>query len=291
MSILIDKSTKVIVQGITGNAGIFHTTLMLDYGTLVVGGVSPGKGGQKVIDGRVPIFDTVEEAKKATGATATCIFVPARFAADAVLEAADAGIDLIVCITEGIPGHDELVFANVVRQKGARLVGPNCPGLLTVGQANIGIIPDNIFIPGPIGVVSRSGTLTYESVDALTRAGLGQTTCVGIGGDPFIGTRFIDVLPLFEADPETKAVVMCGEVGGSDEEIAAEYIKTMTKPVIGFIAGLTAPPGKRMGHASAIISGTSGTPQAKVDALKAAGVAVAESPSQIPGLVKLALGL
>jgi len=291
MSILIDKDTKIIVQGITGNAGLFHTTLMIEYGTAVVGGVSPGKGGQSVLDGKVPIFDTVQQAKEATGATATCIFVPARFASDAVLEAADAGIELIVCITEGIPGHDELKFANVVRQRGARLVGPNCPGLLTVGQSNIGIIPDNIFMPGPVGVVSRSGTLTYESVDALTRAGLGQTTCVGIGGDPFIGTRFIDVLPLFEADPETKAVVMCGEVGGSDEEIAAEYIKTMTKPVIGFIAGLTAPPGKRMGHAGAIISGTSGTPQAKVAALKAAGVAVADSPSQIAGLVKQALGL
>jgi succinyl-CoA synthetase alpha subunit len=264
MSILIDKNTRVIVQGITGNAGTFHASLMLEYGTAVVGGVSPSKGGQTV---------------------------PAKFAPDAVLEAADAGIELIVCITEGIPAHDELKFANVVRQKGARLIGPNCPGLLTVGQANIGIIPDNIFMPGPIGVVSRSGTLTYESVDALTRAGLGQTTCVGIGGDPFIGTRFIDVLPLFEADPETKAVVMCGEVGGSDEEVAAEYIKTMSKPVIGFIAGLTAPPGKRMGHAGAIISGSSGTPQAKVEALKAAGVQVADSPSEIPGLVRKALGL
>ena len=291
MSILIDKNTKVIVQGITGNAGTFHATLMMDYHTQVVGGVSPGKGGQTVIDGRVPIFDTVREARAKTGANATCIFVPAKFAADAVLEAAEAGIELIVCITEGIPAQDELRFANVVRRKGLRLVGPNCPGLLSVGMCNIGIIPDNIFLPGPIGVVSRSGTLTYESVDALTRAGLGQTTCVGIGGDPFIGTRFIDVLPLFEADPETKAVVMCGEVGGSDEEVAAEFIKTMTKPVIGFIAGLTAPPGKRMGHAGAIISGSSGTPQAKVAALEAAGVRVADSPSQIPGLVKEALRL
>jgi succinyl-CoA synthetase alpha subunit len=291
MSILIDKNTRLIVQGLTGNAGIFHTTLMMEYGTNVVGGVSPGKGGQDVIDNCVPIFDTVVEARKQTGANATCIFVPARFASDAVLEAADADIDLIVCITEGIPGQDELKFSNVVRRKGLRLVGPNCPGLLTVGECNIGIIPDNIFKSGPIGVVSRSGTLTYESVDALTRAGLGQTTCVGIGGDPFIGTRFIDVLPLFEADPSTEAVVMCGEVGGSDEEVAAEYIKTMTKPVIGFIAGLTAPPGKRMGHAGAIISGTSGTPQAKVAALEAAGVRVAASPSDIPALVKQALGL
>ncbi len=291
MSILVDKNTKLIVQGITGREGEFHTRQMLDYGTNIVGGVTPGKGGQKAIDDRIPVFDTVKQARAATGANATVIFVPAKFAPDAVLEAADAGIELICCITEGIAIHDELVFANVVAQKGLRLIGPNCPGILTVNECKIGIMPGNIFMPGPIGLVSRSGTLTYEAVDALTRAGLGQTTCVGVGGDPFPGTRFIDVLPLFEADPNTKAVVMCGEVGGSDEEIAAEYIKTMTKPVVGFIAGLTAPPGKRMGHAGAIISGTSGSPQAKVEALKAAGVRVADNTAQIPGLIREALGL
>lgn len=289
MSILVDKSTRVIVQGITGGEGRFHTPLMAEYGTKIVGGVTPGKGGQTVMD--VPVFDTVREAKKETGANASCIFVPAVLnAADAILEAADAGIELIVCISENIPARDEMRAVEVVKQAGARLIGPNCPGILTVDQCKIGIMPGNIFTPGPVGLVSRSGTLTYETVDLLTRAGLGQTTCVGIGGDPFIGTRFIDVLPLFEADPETKVVVLCGEVGGSDEEIAAEFIKTMTKPVVGFIAGRTAPPGKRMGHAGAIISGKSGTPQAKVEALEAAGVKVAETPADIPGLVKAALG-
>lgn len=287
MSILVGKNTKVIVQGITGREGEFHTSQMLAYGTQVVGGVTPGKGGQ-TIQG-VPVFDTVAEAKAATGADASCIFVPARFAADGILEAVDAGIDFIVCITEGIPIEDEIKAVNVVKTSKSRLLGPNCPGILTVNQCKIGITPSNIFTPGPVGIVSRSGTLTYEAVDALTRAGLGQTTCVGVGGDPMPGTRFIDVLPLFEADPETKVVVMCGEVGGSDEEVAAEYIKTMTKPVIGFIAGLTAPPGKRMGHAGAIISGSSGGPQAKVDALKAAGVVVVESTADIPARVKEAL--
>ncbi len=289
MAILVDKNTKVLVQGITGREGEFHTTQMIAYGTQVVGGVTPGKGGLTVQG--VPVFDTVQEAKDATGADATCIFVPARGAADGIMEAVDAGIDFIVCITEGIPIEDEIRAVNVVKYSKSRLLGPNCPGILTVGGAKIGIIPASMFMPGPIGIVSRSGTLTYESVDALTRAGLGQTTCVGVGGDPMPGTRFIDVLPLFEADPETKAVIMCGEVGGSDEEIAAEYIKTMTKPVIGFIAGLTAPPGKRMGHAGAIISGTSGSPQAKVDALRNAGVHIAESTADIPGLVKQALGM
>jgi len=287
MSILVGKNTKVIVQGITGREGEFHTSQMLAYGTQVVGGVTPGKGGQ-TIQG-VPVFDTVAEAKAATGADASCIFVPARFAADGILEAVDAGIDFIVCITEGIPIEDEIKAVNVVKVSKSRLLGPNCPGILTVNECKIGITPSNIFTPGPVGIVSRSGTLTYEAVDALTRAGLGQTTCVGVGGDPMPGTRFIDVLPLFEADPETKVVVMCGEVGGSDEEVAAEYIKTMTKPVIGFIAGLTAPPGKRMGHAGAIISGSSGGPQAKVDALKAAGVVVVESTADIPARVKEAL--
>lgn len=287
MSILVGKKTKVIVQGITGREGEFHTSQMLAYGTQVVGGVTPGKGGQTVQG--VPVFDTVAQARAATGADATCIFVPARFAADGILEAVDAGIDFIVCITEGIPIEDEIKAVNVVKTSKSRLLGPNCPGILTVNQCKIGITPSNIFTPGPVGIVSRSGTLTYETVDGLTRAGLGQTTCVGVGGDPMPGTRFIDVLPLFEADPETKVVVMCGEVGGSDEEIAAAYIQTMTKPVIGFIAGLTAPPGKRMGHAGAIISGSSGGPQAKVDALKAAGVVVVESTADIPARVKEAL--
>ena len=287
MSILVGKNTKVIVQGITGREGEFHTSQMLAYGTQVVGGVTPGKGGQTVQG--VPVFDTVADAKAATGADASCIFVPARFAADGILEAVDAGIDFIVCITEGIPIEDEIKAVNVVKVSKSRLLGPNCPGILTVNECKIGITPSNIFTPGPVGIVSRSGTLTYEAVDALTRAGLGQTTCVGVGGDPMPGTRFIDVLPLFEADPETKVVVMCGEVGGSDEEVAAEYIKTMTKPVIGFIAGLTAPPGKRLGHAGAIISGSSGGPQAKVDALKAAGVVVVESTADIPARVKEAL--
>lgn len=289
MSILVDKDTRVIVQGITGREGEFHTTQMLEYGTNVVGGVTPGKGGLSVQG--LPVFDTVREAVDATGANATCIFVPARGAADGILEAVDAGVDFICCITEGIPIEDEIRVVNVVKISKSRLLGPNCPGILSVGECKIGIIPSNIFTPGPVGIVSRSGTLTYESVDALTRAGLGQTTCVGIGGDPMPGTRFIDVLPLFEADPATKAVVMCGEVGGTDEEIAADYIKTMTKPVIGFIAGLTAPPGKRMGHAGAIISGKSGGPQGKVDALHAVGVRVAASTADIPALVKEALGV
>ena len=288
MSILVGKDTRVIVQGITGREGEFHTTQMIEYGTTVVGGVTPGKGGLTVQG--VPVFDTVKEAVRQTGANATCIFVPARGAADGIMEAVDAGVDFICCITEGIPIEDEIRAVNVVKFSKSRLLGPNCPGILSVGTCKIGIIPASIFMPGPIGIVSRSGTLTYESVDALTRAGLGQTTCVGVGGDPMPGTRFVDVLPLFEADPETEAVVMCGEVGGSDEEIAAEYIKTMTKPVVGFIAGLTAPPGKRMGHAGAIVSGTSGGPQAKVDALKAAGVRVAESTADIPALIRQALG-
>lgn len=289
MSILINKDTRVLVQGITGREGEFHTIQMLAYGTQVVGGVTPGKGGQSVQG--VPVFDTVKSAVAATGANATCIFVPAPYVADAILEAVDSRIEIIVAISEWTPIRDTIKALSVVKGSNSRLIGPNCPGLLTVNGCKIGIIPANIFIPGPVGIVSRSGTLTYESVDALTRAGIGQTTCVGVGGDPMPGTRFIDVLPLFEADPETRAVVMCGEVGGSDEEIAAEYIKTMTKPVVGFIAGLTAPPGKRMGHAGAIISGTTGGPQAKVDALKAAGVLVAESTAAIPGLIKAALGL
>ncbi len=287
MAVLVDKNTRVLVQGITGREGEFHTRQMLEYGTQVVAGVTPGKGGQEVLG--VPVFDTVKQAVAATGADASVIFVPAPFAADAVLEAADAGLRLVVCITEGIPVQDMVKTVALVRQKGVRLIGPNCPGLVTAGQCKLGIMPGNIFTPGPVGLISRSGTLTYEIVDLLTKAGLGQSTCIGIGGDPVLGSTFIDLLPLFEEDPDTQAVVLVGEIGGSDEEIAAEYIRTMRKPVVGFISGRTAPPGKRMGHAGAIISGRTGTPQAKVDALRAAGVPVAEALYEIPDLVKQAL--
>lgn len=290
MSILIDETTRVLVQGITGRDGGFHTQQMIEYGTKVVGGTTPGKGGQTAQG--VPVFNTVKEAAKETGANASVIFVPAKFnAADAILEAADAGIELVVCITEGVPTEDMIRVNAILKARGGtRLIGPNCPGLITPGKSKIGIIPGMIFTPGPIGLVSRSGTLTYEIADELTRAGFGQSSGVGIGGDPMIGTKFIDVLPMFEADPQTELVVMVGEIGGSDEETAAEYIKTMTKPVIGFIGGRTAPPGKRMGHAGAIISGTSGTPQAKVAALEAAGVPVADTTHDIPALVRKALG-
>jgi succinyl-CoA synthetase alpha subunit len=277
----------VIVQGITGREGQFHTRNMRAAGTNVVGGTSPGKGGETV-DG-LPVFDTVEEAIAATGANASCIFVPGPGAADAIMEAASAGIALIVCISEWIPVIDMTRAMLVVREHGARLVGPNCPGLCTPGHGKIGIIPYQIFKPGPVGFISRSGTLTYEVVSLLTEAGIGQSTCIGIGGDPIIGSTFIDYLKLFEADPGTKAVVMCGEIGGSDEEDAAEYIKSMTKPVVAFISGRTAPPGKRMGHAGAIISGNTGTAQGKVAALRAANVPVADTIFDIPGLVKEAL--
>ncbi|HZP84092.1 MAG TPA: succinate--CoA ligase subunit alpha [Chthonomonadaceae bacterium] len=289
MSILIDETTRVIVQGITGRDGGFHTAQMIEYGTKVVGGVTPGKGGQ-VAQG-VPVFDTVKDAVKATGANASVIFVPARLnAADAIMEAAAAGLALVVCISEGIPTPDMIKVNAILKRDGrTRLIGPNCPGLISPGKSKIGIIPGSIFTPGPIGLVSRSGTLTYEIADELTRAGLGQSSGVGIGGDPMIGTTFVDVLPLFEADPQTEAIVMVGEIGGSDEEAGAEIIKTMKKPVVGFISGRTAPPGKRMGHAGAIISGTSGTPQAKVAALQAAGVPVADATSEIPELVRQAL--
>jgi len=288
MAVLVDKNTRVLVQGITGREGEFHTRQMLEYGTQVVAGVTPGKGGQEVLG--VPVFDTVKQAVTATGADASVVFVPAPFAADAVLEAADAGVRLIVCITEGIPVQDMVKTVALLRQKGVRLIGPNCPGIMTAGQCKIGIMPGNIFTPGPVGLISRSGTLTYEIVDLLTKSGLGQSTCIGIGGDPVLGSTFVDLLPLFEADAETEAIVLVGEIGGSDEEIAAEYIRTMRKPVIGFISGRTAPPGKRMGHAGAIISGRTGTPQAKVDALRAAGVPVADALYEIPELVKQALG-
>jgi succinyl-CoA synthetase alpha subunit len=287
MSILIDNTTRVIVQGITGREGQYHARNMKAAGTNIVGGVTPAKGGQ-TIDG-VPVFDTVFQAKEATDANATCIFVPASGAADAIMEAASAGIELIVCITENIPVIEMTRAMLVVREKGARLIGPNCPGMCAPGFGKIGIIPYQIFNPGPVGFISRSGTLTYEVVSLLTNAGLGQSTCIGIGGDPIIGSTFVDYLGLFEKDPQTKVVVMCGEIGGSDEEDAAEFIKTMSKPVVSFVSGRTAPPGKRMGHAGAIISGNTGTAQGKVAALEAAGVPVAETIFDIPELVKKAL--
>ncbi len=287
MSILLDSTTKVIVQGITGREGLYHTRNMKAAGTNIVGGVTPGKGGETV-EG-FPVFDTVAEAIQATGATASCIFVPPPGAADAVMEAATEGIELIVCITEGIPVIDMTRAMIVVHEHNARLIGPNCPGMCTPGQGKIGIIPYQIFTPGPVGFISRSGTLTYEVVSLLTGAGIGQSSCIGIGGDPIIGSTFVDYLKLFEADPQTKAVVMCGEIGGSDEEDAAEYIKTMTKPVVAFISGRTAPAGKRMGHAGAIISGNTGTAQGKVAALQAAHVPVADTIFDIPELVQKVL--
>ncbi|HEY0076321.1 MAG TPA: succinate--CoA ligase subunit alpha [Abditibacteriaceae bacterium] len=288
MAILINKDTKVLVQGITGREGEFHTRQMIDYGTNVVAGVTPGKGGQFIEHGdeTVPVFNTVEEAVQTTGADTSVIFVPPPFGADAIFEAVDAGIHGIVCITEGIPIQDMMRCYRFLQEKSGWMIGPNCPGLITPGECKIGIMPADIFTPGDIGIVSRSGTLTYEIVDELTRNGLGQTTCVGIGGDPIIGSSFVDVLGWFENDPATKAVVLSGEIGGNDEEKAAEFIKTMTKPVIGFIAGKTAPPGKRMGHAGAIVSGTAGTAQAKIEALEAAGATVVELPSEIPGLMR-----
>lgn len=288
MSIFLDENTKVIVQGITGRDGSFHTKQMIEYGTKIVGGVTPGKGGTKDANG-VPVFNTVKEAKEATGANCSVIFVPAKMAADAILEAAAAKVDLIVCITEGVPVSDMLDVYQFVKKQGVRLIGPNCPGLITPGVAKVGIIPGHIHTPGRIGVVSRSGTLTYEVDYGLTKAGLGQSTCVGIGGDPIIGTNFIDVLKAFEADPNTDAVALMGEIGGNDEEQAAEFIATMTKPVAAFISGRTAPPGKRMGHAGAIISGGSGTAEGKVEAFNKVGVKVADTPSQLVELIKEAL--
>ncbi|HMN61246.1 MAG TPA: succinate--CoA ligase subunit alpha [Anaerolinea sp.] len=286
MSILINKNTRLIVQGITGNEGFFHTTQMLAYGTNVVAGVTPGKGGEWVLDGKVPVFDTVRAAMDTTGANVSVIFVPARFAPDAILEAADAGVPLIVCITEGIPVMDMMRVRAYIDTRHVRLLGPNCPGLLTPGEAKVGIIPNNIAIPGNVGIVSRSGTLTYEVLYALKNSGRGASTCVGIGGDPVNGTNFIDVLDMFESDPHTDAVVMIGEIGGSDEERAADVIThKMTKPVVGFIAGQSAPPGKRMGHAGAIIEGGSGTAADKIRALETAGVRMARHPEEIPGLL------
>ncbi|HRF59859.1 MAG TPA: succinate--CoA ligase subunit alpha [Fimbriimonadaceae bacterium] len=288
MSILVDKHTKVVVAGMTGREGSFHTQQMIEYGTNVVAGVTPGKGGQTLLG--VPIFDTMHDAVAQTGCDAALIFVPAPFAADSVLECEDAGIPFITLITEGIPILDMLKVVNKLEARGrSRLLGGNCAGIITPGECKMGIMPGHIFAPGPVGMVSRSGTLTYEIVWELTRAGLGQSTCVGIGGDPLPGTRFVDALRMFEADPATKAVVMVGEIGGSDEEAGAEFIRSMTKPVVAFISGRTAPPGKRMGHAGAIISGGLGTPQSKVAALEAAGVPVADKTSQIAALVQAEL--
>ncbi|MEO8638854.1 MAG: succinate--CoA ligase subunit alpha [Chloroflexota bacterium] len=287
MSILVGAETRLLVQGITGREGEFHSRAMLDYGTKIVAGVTPGKGGQAAVDGRVPVFDTVADAVAETAADAACIFVPAAFAPDAMLEAADAGIPLVICITEGIPALDMLRVHHVLRSQGVRLIGPNCPGATTVGGAKVGIIPGDIHRPGPVGLVSRSGTLTYEVVQAMTDAGVGQTTCVGIGGDPIVGTTFIDVLEMLNADPETEAIVLIGEIGGDEEERAADYCaREVRKPVAAFIAGRTAPPGRRMGHAGAIISGGAGTAESKRQALQAAGVRVADSPSQIPALLR-----
>ncbi len=285
MSILIDETTRVLVQGITGSEGTFHTQKMIEYGTKVVAGVTPGKGGTEHLG--VPVYDTVAQAVQEHQVDATAIFVPARFAGDAILEAAAAGIPLIVCITEHIPLHTMMRVYEILQRRGSRLIGPNCPGLLSAGKSKIGIMPGNIFTPGPVGVVSRSGTLTYEIVAQLTRAGIGQTTAVGIGGDPVIGSSFIDILQLFEEDPETKLVVLVGEIGGSDEEEAAEFIaERMTKPVVAYIAGFSAPPGKRMGHAGAIITGSSGTAEAKAQALEAKGVPVGRTPRQLVELVQ-----
>lgn len=289
MSIFIDKSTKLVVQGITGRDGSFHAKQMIEYGTQVVAGVTPGKGGQ-LFEGTAPIFDTVHDAVQATGANTSVIYVPPMYAADAIMEAAAAGVKFIVCITEGVPVLDMTRVYPFVKEHGARLLGPNCPGLITPGESKVGIIPGRICAPGPVGVVSRSGTLTYEVVNALTKAGIGQSTCVGIGGDPINGTNFIDCLAAFEKDPNTKAVAMMGEIGGTDEQEAADFVKNhMTKPVVGFIAGQTAPPGRRMGHAGAIISGSAGTAAEKIEAFKAAGMGVAQRPVDFVELIKARL--
>lgn len=295
MAILLDESTRVVVQGLTGREGSFHALRNKAYGTKIVAGMTPGKGGQDV-EG-VPIFDTVAGAVLETGADASLIFVPARGAADAVFEAADSGVELIVCITEGIPAHDESTFVEYVRNVATTksggspvLIGPNCPGLISPGKANIGIMPPEICTPGRVGLVSRSGTLTYQVVHELSQRGIGQSTCVGIGGDPFIGTHFIDLMPRYEADPETDAVVMIGEIGGGEEERAAEWIsKNMTKPVVGYIAGFEAPPGKKMGHAGAIVSGSKGTAKAKAEALEANGIRVGKNPAEVADLMAAAL--
>ncbi|MDE3090718.1 MAG: succinate--CoA ligase subunit alpha [Chloroflexota bacterium] len=285
MSILIDKKTRLIVQGITGREGEFHSRQMIDYGTRVVGGVTPGRGGETVLG--VPVFDTVAQAVRATGANTSIIYVPARGCADTMMEAADTGIELVVCITEGVPVIDMMRVARRLAETGTKLIGPNCPGLISPGKSKVGIIPGNICTPGPVGLVSRSGTLTYEVIHALTQRKIGQSTCVGIGGDPVHGLGFIETLEMFEADPQTRIVALIGEIGGTDEEKAAEYIKKeMTKPVVAFVAGQTAPPGKRMGHAGAIIEGGTGTAADKIAAFKRAGVPVARFPGEVAGLVE-----
>lgn len=291
MSVLVDKNTRLIVQGFTGKEGTFHATQAIAYGTNVVGGVTPGKGGAQHIDR--PVFDTVADAVKATGANATVIFVPPPFAADAIMEAADAGVALIVCITEGIPANDMVRAWQFLKERGtSRLIGPNCPGIISPGKCKIGIMPAHIHKEGRVGVVSRSGTLTYEAVGQLTALGIGQSTCIGIGGDPIIGTTHIDAMQLFNADPETDAVVMIGEIGGNNEELAAAWVKAnMKKPVVGFIAGQTAPPGRRMGHAGAIISGGSGKASDKMAAMEAAGIHVCVSPAEMGAKIKAALKL
>jgi succinyl-CoA synthetase alpha subunit len=290
VSIFIDEDTRLVVQGITGRDGSFHTRQMIEYGTEVVAGVTPGKGGQR-FDDQVPIFNTVEEAVKHAGANTSVIYVPPVFAADAMFEAADAGIDFIVCITEGVPVLDMTRVRPYVEEKGARLLGPNCPGAISPGKSKVGIIPGHISEPGPVGLVSRSGTLTYEVVYKLMGAGIGTTTCVGIGGDPINGTSFIDCLAAFEADPETTAIVLIGEIGGTDEQEAARFIReNLSKPVVGFIAGQTAPPGRRMGHAGAIISGSAGTAEEKIAAFEENGIGVAKRPLDVVGLIRDALG-
>jgi succinyl-CoA synthetase alpha subunit len=289
MSILVGHDTRLVVQGITGREGEFHSRAMLEYGTRIVAGMTPGKGGQTALDGSVPVFDTMADAVRQTGANASCIFVPAPFAPDAILEAADAGLPLVICISEGIPALDMLRVYHVLKGRGVRLIGPNCPGATTPGQAKVGIIPGSIHQRGTVGLVSRSGTLTYEVVQAMTDAGIGQSTCVGIGGDPIVGTSFIDVLELFNQDPETEAIVMIGEIGGEEEEHAAAFVeREVRKPMAAFIAGRTAPPGRRMGHAGAIISGGAGTAESKRRALETAGIRVADSPSHIPALLRQA---
>lgn len=295
MAVFVDRETRLVVQGITGRDGSFHTRQMVEYGTQVVAGVTPGKGGQRFDVGggpQIPIFNTVEQAVEESGANTSVIYVPPGFAAGAIMEAADAGIEFIVAITEGIPVQEMARAYAFVRDRGSRLLGPNCPGIISPGQAKVGIIPAQIARPGPVGVVSRSGTLTYEAVDQLTRAGVGQTTCIGIGGDPIIGTTFIDCLEAFRDDAETQAVVMIGEIGGTDEQEAAEWAhEHLSKPVVGFIAGQTAPPGRRMGHAGAIISGSSGTAEEKIRSFRENGIAVAGRPVEITHLIKEGLGI
>ena len=291
MSVLLDASTRVVVSGVTGSEGTFHTRRNIAYGTNVVAGVTPGKGGQRAVDDKVPVYDTVAEAVQKEGANASLIFVPARFAADSIVEAVDAGCSLVVCITEGIPARDMAEVYPYVRAKGAALIGPNCPGLISPGKANMGIIPGEITGPGPIGLISRSGTLTYQVMYEMFSAGVGQSTCVGIGGDPIVGSNFIDMLARFQADPETEAIVLIGEIGGDEEEKAAAYINAnVTKPVTAYIAGFTAPEGKRMGHAGAIVSGSKGTAKAKRETFESYGIRVGTNPTEAAELAVKSLG-